>query len=182
MSDFNISLISNKTQTTEIKIVRKIALDYLIYKEIIEEQETDCTLNSNKGYLPGNKASTVLNEQTDLVFKNLWTNGVEIIKEKTVFHTGGNGVDYLNCPICNSNIVNTNWGNYIDNWLNGKDDSFDCPNCLNKIHITNCNFEPVWGFSDFGITFWNWPDLKESFIKEMEEVLNLKLKKIYCHY
>jgi len=49
------------------------------------------------------------------------------------------------------------------------------------ISITKCNFEPNWGFSDFGLTFYNWPNIKESSIRKLEEISNLKFKKVYSH-
>ena len=181
MSDFSISLVPNKTEVDNKEIVRNSILDYLINRKIIRDEKSDCVLNSKGGFPPGKNVSSILIDENDNNFKSLWTNGLEIIEERTVFHTGGNGIEKIKCPKCDSDIIDSDWGNYIDYWYKGKDNSFECPDCKKRISITNCNFEPNWGFSDFGLTFWNWPNIKESLVRELEEISNLKFKKVYTH-
>ena len=181
MSDFNISLVPIKTEVSEKEKLKQEVLNYLISRKIIQEKKNDCTLSSKEGFPPGNNVSSILINENDNKFIELWTNGLEIIEERTVFHNGGNGIEKILCPNCNFDIIDSEWGKYIDNWYKGNNGSFECLNCKEIVSITECNFKPNWGFSDFGFIFWNWPDLKESFIKELEEILNLKLKKVCCH-
>jgi len=96
MSDFSISLVPNKTEVENKEILRNSILDYLINQKIIKEEKTDCILNSKKGFPPGKNVSSVLIDEID--FKGLWTNGLEIIEERTVFHTGENGIEKIKCP------------------------------------------------------------------------------------
>ncbi len=71
--------------------------------------------------------------------------------------------------------------NFVDNgqghWNSGiKPDNLKCSKCLTEYSITEFKFDPNWGFGHFGLTFWNWNELRFEFINELEKIIGNELK------
>jgi DNA-directed RNA polymerase subunit RPC12/RpoP len=154
--------------------------EFLFARGILSDKLSDNTLGEH-GYAPGKNSVEVI-EGNDFEFLQFQVNGVEIITEKTVFHNGENGIESINCPSCGYDIIEEDWGTAIDEWMTDTElSSISCPNCKTANSITDYNFNPTWGFGNFGITFWNWPELKKSFIRELENIFGRPVKFINGH-
>lgn len=173
MSDTFISVIPQVAKGDVENLSDKI-VNHLVQKGIIQKSLTDCTLGK-PGHAPGDNFRLAI-EDDDCGLDNLRTNGLEVINERQVFHNGGNGLDEITCPNCNANIIESDWGDKLDAWVNETgEDKITCNQC-NAVHsVAEYNFKPTWSFGNLGLTFWNWPELNQKFITEVEEVTGSKV-------
>lgn len=153
--------------------------DWLVNIRAIKSEKTDCILSSEFGY-PIDIGARELTDEAEYLPFSLSTSGLEVITNRTIFHTGENGVDSFMCPLCNEDILADAWA-FFDDYYNNGNSMFDCPACKKKSDINDYIIEPAWGFSNLGFTFWHWPDFKENFIKEFEERLGCKVKVVFTH-
>ena len=49
--------------------------------------------------------------------------------------------------------------------------TFPCPDCGKPERLVDWEGEFPWGFGNLGFTFWNWPPLSASFVREVTELL-----------
>lgn len=178
MSDSFITIVPRNVDKVQVKELAIKVVDHLIEKRIINRELTDCTLGNNGHPLGDNFKDAI--EGDDYGLKDIWANGLEIKTTREVFHNGGNGIDEIKCPDCSTNIIETDWGQAIDEWINESDlHKVTCPNCNAEYSITDYVFNPEWCFGYLGFTFWNWPNLKDNFIKELEQILERRVTIIY---
>jgi hypothetical protein len=178
MSDTSISLVPKKSTYANNKIKAKEILDWLVAKDIVKSTLTDCVYSDDGGYeiSEGAKYYTIYPEDLPYEFS---PNGLQIVTEREIFHAGENGLEEIICPKCKENIADDDFD--FDPWSNMENDDLHCPQCENKSEIHKYKFEPEWGFSDLGFTFWNWPDFTEEFIKEFEVMLNCEISIVNQH-
>ena len=174
MSDSYISIVPEEIEKSEATSLANRVIKELQSAGIISEKLTDCVLGG-KGYSPGNNFQSAVETATDDL-TDLLINGVEVIIEKTVFDSGSNGLEGINCPSCDHDIIELNWDEAISKWYEGQDDEVPCPSCKSVRSITKYNFHPTWSFGNLGFKFWNWPPLKTSFISHLEETLGKEVK------
>ncbi len=179
MSDFYITLVSEKLNSTDSKKAAIKIIEFLTQQEIIEKKVTDCVLGFSYGYLPGRNYQEIL-KNTEFDLTKLKVNGVEFITEKKVFDSGRNELEHVICSGCKENNIENNWSDSLNNWILGTESNkLKCQNCGIINPITQYEFTPTWAFGNFGITFWNWSEFKPSFISELEKRIGGKLKIIY---
>ena len=86
--------------------------------------------------------------------------GLDVLCERTVFHTGDNGLQRFRCPNCSAlhEPDALPWGDAVGAWLEAKPDStLKCSVCNNVSPITAWHFlELAWGFGNLGFGFNNW--------------------------
>jgi len=170
MSDNFLSLVvPGESSKTDVIVLADIVIDWLQGRKVIEPRPTDCVLGRNKGYPPGAACKEIIERAEDHDFPKLGANGLEVTITREVFHTGQNGLDSVCCPDCNLNIIESDWGSLVHEWLadTGKD-KLTCSQCAAVYSITEYNFTPAFGFGDLGFTFWNWPPLSDVFIQDVE--------------
>jgi len=176
MSDSRIT-IAPKVATYIAKDEKaKEILEWLVSKDIVKPEVTDCTLSESGGYAISNGAKDIVKEPEYLPF-GLVTNGLEIVTERRAFHTGENFVDEIVCPTCKTDVTAEDWD--LGPWAEGITDGMTCPLCGNQSEIHHYTFEPEWGFSDLGFIFWNWPEFKDEFMKEFQEKLDSVCNTVY---
>ncbi len=181
MSESFISIVPDAIDKTQAKELANKVVSRLVQQGIIKKELTDCVLGKN-GYAPGDNYKEVILGD-DNGFKNLLTNGFEVRTTRQVFHNGNNGLDEIRCPNCNEDVIDANWQQALEEWINETDqDKIICQNCNIENSITKYIFCPTWGFGNLGFIFWNWPDLKSSFINDIEQVLGLPVKVIYGRF
>ena len=178
MSDSYISLVPNNVEEECAKALANRSYLWLVKNGIIQPQASDCTLGEF-GYEPGPNYLYAIGE--DLYgLKNLKTNGLEIVTERTIFHNGGNGLEEINCPKCGANCLSLEWSEAIDDWLSGESQgSLICGSCSSSNSIIEYRFQPLWCFGFLGFSFWNWPAFTEEFIKDLEELLNRRVQMVF---
>ncbi|MCB0535487.1 MAG: hypothetical protein KDD14_25000 [Saprospiraceae bacterium] len=179
MSDTYITIVPEKTDKSQAKELAQKVVDYLISKRIIDGQLTNCVLSNSLGYAPGDNFASVI-EGENYGLKTLQANGLQVETTRQVFDNGGNGLDAITCPDCNTDIIDSEWGEALSEWTEGTGkDSITCPGCRADYSITQYKFNPAWGFGYFGFTFWNWQELKADFINELAQVLGKEVTVVY---
>lgn len=168
MSDHSISIVPKISKYPGNHKMAWEILEWLVARNIVEAGVSNCVLGGD-GYSMAKGAEKVVKEPGDLPVE-LLVNGLEIITEKRVFHTGENGIDELICPACKQNLVNEDW-DFFGVWQEQQDDNITCPLCDTENSIHSFTFTPEWGFSDLCFTFWNWSELTDSFIEEFKQKL-----------
>lgn len=104
MSDHSISIVPRQSSYPDNKVKAKEIIDWLISLNIVKPTLSDCILSSDNGYAISDGAKQVTNLPDELPF-DLITNGLEIITERQIFHTGENGMDECLCPNCKTDIA-----------------------------------------------------------------------------
>ena len=179
MSDHSISIVPRQSSYPDKEVKAKEILEWLISLDIVKSTLSDCVLSSSYGYAISEGAKLVTTEPDYLPF-DFTTNGLEIITERHVFHTGQNGIEELICPSCNQDIANEDW-DFLSEWGDNKSNNLTCPLCNVARDVHQFHFIPEWGFSDLGFTFWNWPSLTENFIDHFKQKLGCEINKVYTH-
>jgi hypothetical protein len=170
MSDHSISIVPRRSTYSDKENKAKEILEWLVSLDIVKPTLSDCVLGSKNGYAISNGARLVTTDPASLPF-HLITNGLEIITDRQVFHTGENGIEELICPDCKQDISSEDW-DFLSEWGNNKSNNITCPLCGVATDIHDFSFTPQWGFSDFGLTFWNWAELKDDFINNFKQRLD----------
>ena len=173
MSDTSIAIVPRISSYPERKEKADEILAWLSGQGIVEKEPSDCILGPGLGYAMGSKAEQAVNDGSFLPV-GLYTNGLEIVLERQVFHTGQFGLETLECPGCKENISAEDW-EFLSEWASGESDNLTCPLCGVAAEIHSYKFEPTWGFSDLGFIFWNWPDFRTSFIEDFKRLLNCEI-------
>jgi hypothetical protein len=137
---------------------------FLLEREIILPEVTDECVLGGLGYRPARNAPAIQVDHGTDIF-GLRTNGVEVVKQRTVFYSAGS---HLICPTCGKDFGTHSLaalGDAIDQWYahNAKAEAL-CPSC-HSIGNLNQWFDPPWAFGNLGLTFWNWWPLKPEFIE-----------------
>ncbi len=177
MSDHGISIIPRQSGYPNNKIKAKEILDWLVSKDIVKPDASDCILSSEHGFAISEGAKYVTPRPETLPF-GLMVNGLEIITERQVFHTGGNGIEELICPNCHKNLSEEDW-TFFAQWQDQESNDIACPLCNTAADIHEFIFKPEWGFSNLGFTFWNWGELSDGFIAEFREKLDCEITLVY---
>jgi hypothetical protein len=178
MSDTFITIVPKKVTADEVPDISKRTIDWLTKRDIISQNLTDCILGENKGYPPGLKCHEIF-EEINFELRNLKTNGLEIVTTRQVFHNGGNGLDEIVCLKCGANNIDSDWAEKVDSWYKKENDTFECSECNHETSITNYDFQPKWGFGEFGLKFWNWPDFNKDFLDDLKRLLNKDIEIIH---
>lgn len=163
-----------KFQNKELKV--KEVLSWLISKDIIKAELSDCTLNSESGYSVSDGAKDVSEFPIDLPF-DLDINGLEIIVNRAIY---GDYPEEIKCPCCNTKFEIEDLE--VADWLHYDSDELICPKCNKGSDPNAFTFIPETVFSDLSFKFWNWPEFKDTFLKEFEEKLETPVSEIYTHW
>ena len=125
---------------------------------------------------PTKEALSILKNQ-DKLFLSINPNYVEFVTSRQILYDG-NDLEAIYCPSCGFNVIEDNyWDDAINNWFTYSESyNLECSNCKVKNSITKYNFLDKWFFSECSVSFWNWPDLKDSFIHEIEVLTETKIK------
>ena len=160
MSSGFVSLVPEAIELERPVSTARTVVQWLAAKEIIVEQLTDCVLGSSLGFPPGQRYQDALEKSGNYgYFEKLLINGVQIITGRTVFDAGGNGLSAAMCPGCHVNIIDSDWADFLMEWVHGSTSWLQCPACRQKSPLNAYDFnieqKLIWAFSNFGLTFWN---------------------------
>jgi hypothetical protein len=177
MGDQSISIVPKRSDFPAKEIKAKEILDWLVSLDIVKPTPSNCILAMSDGYEISKGAIQITNNPDLLPFSQS-VNGLEIIKERQVFHTGQNGIEKLICPSCRQDISNEDW-DFLNEWAENNSNDITCPLCRTPGEIHNYECTPEWGFSDLGFTFWNWPPLTDDFLNMFRQMLQVDLAIVY---
>lgn len=144
-------------------------IGWMQQQTIIVALASECALG--KGYAPANRFYQVAESATDTAIPGLLelvTNGVRLITERTVFHAGEVGFASI-CPRCGARCDSfEDVGDAIDAWYKGEQPKdVICHTCNHSDDLLGWCFDPMYGFGNLGLTFWNWPVLSSAFLDKL---------------
>ncbi|RZM20522.1 MAG: hypothetical protein EOO88_35935, partial [Pedobacter sp.] len=161
MSDSSLSIVARNSEYPDATSKADEILRWLISENIVEGTMSDSVLSFTQGYRIAAGAKKVIDKEFSSVF-DFGTNGLELITERTIFDTGQHGMESLICPKCQLDISDQDWS-FFDEWHERKSNNISCPLCMEPSEVHLFDFNPTWGFSNLGFTFWNWPDFEQAF-------------------
>lgn len=157
-------------------------MSWLIETGVIGAEQTDCVLDADTGYPPGgNYGHAIGNSSADA--PRFWTNGVSFHVGRRVYYTLG--ALTVGCQRCGyredlAPVERTRWQTdffaAFDDWQGGGSGSIPCLGCGHANGLNDWDWGPnPWAFGAFGLTFWNWAPLADSFIDEMRAMLGHRI-------
>lgn len=200
MSDNCRIICTKKSIDNPAKIAGKV-IEWLQNEKVIESKKTDCVLNPEKlGYKPSDNHLNVL--MCDENITQLIVCGVEVHTEREVFNAMNfTALIKMNCPHCGKNRFEgiTERDFYIDNltdeqlesyhsvlsifdrWSKNEEALLACQFCGNYSIVTDYLIEEGICLSNFGLTFWNWPDFKPEFVEKLKDLIGEDITEIVGH-
>nr|WP_068891035.1 hypothetical protein [Pedobacter panaciterrae] len=181
MSDTSTTFVPKTSDYPNAQVKAREVIEWLILGDIINPVISDCILNNEGGYRISSGAIKLTNDPEGFnSLAGLHTFGLEIIHTKTVFDTGGNGLDSMRCPGCHAEVLTEDYS-FIEKWWSEERTTFTCTNCDESYEINEFIFTPEWGFSNLGFRFWNFPWFTTQFKEDLEGILGCEVKIIHQH-
>jgi len=179
MGDNFLAVVPLNVSRSASKILAEKTINWLVNRGIVKAIKTNCIFGIDTGFPPGDQYNAAIDGE-DVGLLRLTTNGLGVITTRQVFDNGGHGIDSISCPDCGENIIDSDWGALLDEWVNetGKD-NFGCPACGVTNSITHFKFDPTWAFGELGFVFWNWPSFNSGFVQEFEAVIGRPVALVY---
>lgn len=109
--------------------------------------------------------------------------GLEIVTERTVFHSGDNGIDAIACPAYGARHLPDElpWDDAVGAWYSGEaEHSMTCPACHMSHSIVDWTFDMPWGFGNLGFGFWNWP-INDRLLDELSAMTGHRYRLVHQH-
>lgn len=180
MSDYSQSVIFPTVSAKDSDQLSHTLLHYLQARGVISDEATDCVLGAPLGFQPG-PMYRLASVQADDRLLELRTNGAHFVTRRTVFDTGGMGLE-LECPACGQSMEPaTDWSNAVAEWHAGSGKgALACLRCGAVRPVTEWTHRPEWGFASLGITFWNWPELSSAFVADLGALLGHGAQIVHC--
>jgi hypothetical protein len=191
MSDNSISIVPRISIYPNREHKAQEILDWLISRDIVEAEPSDCVLSQGNGYAISAGAKKVVLDEIVMGEKDynynhcasLATNGLAIITEKSVFtNMGGDVLHDWFCPHCGQDI-SVQGMDCAGAWWESETGRITCPLCGadDDIHQFRFTTDGMWGFSDLGVEFWNWPQFTPVFLDEFRQKLGCDISVVYAH-
>jgi hypothetical protein len=153
--------------------------DWMITQEVIVAESSDCAL-SQLGHAPGKNYAFAVREPCPLLLETR-PNGVCFIAKRSVFYAVGVGGVSVICSACRGAFeLNDSWSEAVNEWYEEKGPGrLPCFHCGAKAPITEWQHDPPFAFGNVGVEFWNWPELREDFLKALSEVAGHRVRLTY---
>jgi hypothetical protein len=153
--------------------------DWLVARGIAQEGGTTAPQGVTS-FSPGPQAEEALMVERpnwrDIAFRD-----IHIDPHRRVSSAVQGGLGPVLCPACRTPMgddeaIPSSFTEAADEWLRGGEGMLDCPACHSSTSIANWRTEPFWAFGDVTITFWNWPPIEESFVRQVEAAAGQSVK------
>jgi hypothetical protein len=150
-------------------IVSKMFL-FFTAEKIIEADERQFQSTQFKSFEPGENWKSAVAHLMEEFLAFEW-NTVRFLTGKEVYNAYG--VDSVRCPFCDFDIVESDWHEKLDEWMNETgNDVITCNKCGNAASITSYVFDPLWAFGYGAVHLWNWPALDSQFVEKLSAYIN----------
>jgi DNA-directed RNA polymerase subunit RPC12/RpoP len=183
VSDHSISIVDIEVSKRDAKAAAASIVTYLVDRQIVASRKTNCVLSLKaKGYPPGDKYAAACVKPFPS-FLTLDSNGLEVCLGRDPFLAIENGLE-VSCPKCRHKILEPDdaWMEATEEWYKGNDKaSYACPKCRKPTLLPRWDGPFPWGYGKLGLTFWNWPELKPKFVKDVAGVLGHEVRVVHCH-
>lgn len=200
MSDNYITITTVTEIENPVDVKNKVIL-WMQSMKFIENELSDCVMSPKKtGYKPGKNHVDAIGYDEDI---QKWkVCGVETKTEREVFNAGAfTAMTKMECPSCGRNRFEgiSPQDFFTDNctkeqlelfhsvfpefnkWINCESTALTCPHCGTTSNIEKYKIDNSLSFSNFGLTFWNWPDLANNFLEKLKSVIGTDIRRINGH-
>jgi hypothetical protein len=140
----------------------------LVSDGIVSGECTDCGPGADGGHPPGPRYAEAF-DGPDYGLLTLSWNGLFAWSGRTVVDPGQGGGE-VGCPHCDTvesfdEPLGTAFFEAIDAWYTQRSSDTVCRHCGRTIAINDWQWtDGVWAFANLGLTFWNWPPLRDDFV------------------
>jgi hypothetical protein len=156
----------------EARVLGRRLLDLLIERGIVAPERTTRAHVPEDGHPPGPRFVEALEEPLaqpdEELIRSLVMNVVVVGTKRAVHHAGQFGV-HLICSACGlRQDASPDWGDAVGEWYDRRGPGLlMCPQCGTERGVTEWGYDPPYGFSALGVSFYNWPPLDPRFIEEI---------------
>jgi len=180
MGDYYQTIVDLEADIQSAGTLAARVRDWMIWQQVIVAQKTDCVMLRDLGHAPGANYIMAVGKSYPMLFE-VSPNGVSFVAERSVFYSMGIGDPTLMCSVCKRRFRdNDAWSAAIGDWYKAHGPGMlACEHCGAEAPITEWQHEPPWAFANFGIEFWNWPQLREQFLNKISEVLEHRVRVVY---
>lgn len=171
MGDYFQTLVVQDVELDEASAFGERIRAMLIRREIVRpERSTECVLG-REGHPPGSRWTRAARSLGGDFPEGYATNGV-VIEVGRALH--GLGATCLVCPTCRAaQPMNEKWQHveraYVER---GELLGLDCETCAAPALSTDWEFDWPMTLGALGVTFWNWPSLKQSFVEDLDQEID----------
>ncbi len=183
MSDNSVTVVDIEVSKRDAKAAAARVVEFLVDRGIVQKQLTKCILaQDKKGHAPGPNYAKASGKVYPQIVE-LAVNGLEVCIGREVFTAFENGLA-VKCPKCKHETADPDdaFMDAAGQWHLGDDDvQYACPKCGKSQKLVLWDGPFPWGFGNVGFTFWNWPDLKPAFVREVAKVLGHDVRVVRAH-
>lgn len=177
----NFQIIADVEATeAEAPALAALVIGWLAIADVIAGDPADCVPGTDPGYPPGPHHAAAVTV-ADAMLASLHLNGVQVHTTKTVFYPVQGEMGPVACPRCGHELdledpsageLTEHWepfGDALDDWWADGPGTVTCSHCQQASGLNDWHWTGDWpiavGF--LGFTFWNWPELNQSFIAQV---------------
>ena len=177
LSEFYQTVADLDADLPSAKTLAETYRTWTVAQDIIVSTQTDCVLGRQLGHAPG-KSYTLAAKAANPLLLQFPRNGVAFITKRSVFYSVGLGPTILACSTCSRRFsAGDSWSAAVENWYKENGPGLlSCPQCGASAPITDWQHDPPWAFGNFGVQFWNWPPLREDFLKALSDLSGHRLR------
>jgi hypothetical protein len=191
MGDYFETIADVDASPHEATKLASSVIEWLVGIGVVEQQRSDCTPRGEAAYPPGPNYTLALS-RPGAEFHPWQTNGLEVVTDNyTIFNSLA--AEAITCPHCDAvtslmdDFYNPNrsWDELaraIEQWCAGGDGSTPCVTCGQQTGLNDWLWAPCWAFGHLGFTFWNWPELRPGFVKELSRRLGHRTVSIFSTF
>jgi hypothetical protein len=172
IADLDADLASAETTAARLR-------DWLVSREIIVLAPSPYHA-SGPSYVAAKNFNLVSGEPYPQLHE-LLGNWVEFVAKHEVFYSAGLAEPKLVCSSCGkTSATNDAWSDAIGEWFDGSGSGvLACPQCAARAPIADWQHNPPWAFGNVGVKFWNWPSLREDFVRQVSDILGHRCRLVY---
>ncbi len=185
MGDYFQKLAAPDVGRSDAAAVAKQLENWLVENKIAGLPKTDNVLSSEEGFPPGENADQYVVENRGPIPRDLWTNGIDISNEPTVFHESqGFPTFEAICPKCASKTSDETFmegfGEAYASWIDDEASGIVCPACDQLSRLTEWRTDPdCLQAANVGVTIWNWPPISEALLEEIKKITQSEIVYIF---
>ncbi|CAM5315436.1 hypothetical protein [Streptomyces narbonensis] len=183
MGDWFQTIVDTEATPEEVQGLAANVLDWLIADGFVSAERTDCVLGADAGHAPGPRYGEAVKDP-DPELAHMWSNGLHVTVERTVFDAGQGEPSAVTCPHCTAEVplvderwspLDEKWALFADavgSWAEGEDEPVACPSCGRTAPVHTWRWaDDYFAFGHLGFTFWNWPTLRPEFVADFSRRL-----------
>lgn len=153
---------------------------WLVAGGIVGAERTDCVLGADEGHPPGPRCTEAF-DGPDFGLLTLGWNGLVAWWGRSVVDPGQGGGE-VGCPHCDTiesfdEPLGAAFFEAIDAWYAQRPSDTTCRHCGRTIGINDWRWtDGAWAFANLGLTFWNWPPLRDDFVAGISRRLGHRVR------